>query len=244
MAAGKTGGAEAIERRIAAYDWSALATSLDELGHARLSRLLTAAECRSLARLYPDAQRFRSTVNMEQHRFGRGDYRYFARPLPALVESLRRGLYPRLARVANGWQERLALSDRYPRTLPGFLRQCRAAGQTRPTPLLLRYEAGGFNNLHQDLYGSVAFPLQVTVQLSRPEQDFRGGEFLLVEQRPRQQSRGEAVALRQGEAIVFPTRERPVESARGSYRAKVRHGVSRLHAGERVTLGIIFHDAR
>jgi hypothetical protein len=225
-------------------DWAEVQRDLDERGHARLPGLLSAAECRRLARLYPEDPRFRSTVDMARHRFGLGEYRYFTRPLPRLVEELRRALYPPLARLANRWQERLGASDRFERSLAGFLRRCRRAGQTRPTPLLLRYEQGGFNNLHQDLYGSVAFPLQVTVLLSRPEHDFRGGEFLLMEQRPRQQSRGEAVALRQGEAIVFPTRERPVQGARGVYRAQLRHGVSRLHSGRRLALGVIFHDAR
>lgn len=233
-----------IAKRVDSFDWREVHACLDELGHARLPSLLTAAECRSLARLYARDERFRSTVNMQRHRFGRGEYRYFTRPLPALVEALRRSLYPHLARVANAWQKRLGDPARYERSLSGFLRACRAAGQTRPTPLLLRYEQGGFNNLHQDLYGSVAFPLQVTVLLSRPQRDFRGGEFLLLEQRPRQQSRGEAVPLCQGEAIVFATRERPVDGARGAYRAKVRHGVSRLLAGQRTALGVIFHDAK
>ncbi len=229
---------------MAAIDWHAVQAALDEVGHARIPRLLSSSECRGVATLYARDERFRSTVNMEQHRFGRGEYRYFARPLPPLVEVLRRALYPPLARVANSWQERLSAPDRYERSLAGFLRRCRAAGQARPTPLLLRYEREGFNCLHQDLYGSVAFPLQVTMLLSRPERDFRGGDFLLVEQRPRQQSRGEAVALRHGEAIIFPTRERPVEGARGPYRAQLRHGVSRLLSGERIALGIIFHDAK
>lgn len=230
--------------RIARYDWERAHAALDERGLALLPRLLTAAECRALRALYARDERFRSSVDMERHRFGRGAYRYFSRPLPEPVQALRRALYPALARIANAWQERLGLPDRYERTLAGFLSRCRRAGQTRPTPLLLRYERHGFNCLHQDLYGRVAFPLQVTVLLSRPERDFRGGDFLLVEQRPRQQSRGEAVALRQGEAIVFPTRERPVEGARGPYRAQLRHGVSRLLAGERIALGVIFHDAR
>ena len=233
-----------VAQRVAAIDWGTVQAALDEVGHARLPRLLSSSECRLLAKLYPRDEHFRSTVNMEQHRFGRGEYRYFARPLPPLVEDLRRALYPPLARVANAWQERLSAPDRYERTLASFLRRCRAAGQARPTPLLLRYEQEGFNCLHQDLYGSVAFPLQVTVLLSRPELEFRGGDFLLVEQRPRQQSRGEAVALRHGEAIIFPNRERPVEGARGSYRAQLRHGVSRVLSGDRLALGIIFHDAK
>ena len=233
-----------VESRVRSRDWDEVAAQLDALGHARLPRLLRAAECRALARLYGEDERFRKTVDMERHRFGRGEYRYFARPLPPLVTALRRALYPPLARIANRWQERLGLSERYEKSLRAFLARCRREGQTRPTPLLLRYEQGGENNLHQDLYGSVAFPLQVAVLLSKPGRDFEGGDFLLVEQRPRQQSRGEAIALAQGEAVVFPTRERPVEGARGVYRAQLRHGASRLLSGERSVLGIIFHDAR
>lgn len=233
-----------LRSRMEAVDVARLRSSLDALGHARIPRLLTAAECRALVRLFPRDACFRAHVNMAQHRFGRGEYRYFRRPLPPLVEALRRVLYPPLSRVANEWQRRLGEPTRFERTLGGFLRRCRAAGQTRPTPLLLRYERDGFNNLHQDLYGSVAFPLQVTVLLSRPGIDFAGGAFLLVEQRPRQQSRAEAIALEQGEAIVFPTRDRPVDGARGCYRAQLRHGVSRLLEGERLALGVIFHDAR
>lgn len=227
-----------------ASDWRGLADSLDELGHARLPRLLGADECRALARLYSRDECFRSTIDMEPRRFGRGQYRYFARPLPPLVESLRRALYPPLAGIANDWQQRLGRGERFERSLGPFLARCHRQGQTRPTPLLLRYREGGFNNLHQDLYGSVAFPLQVAILLSQPGRDFEGGDFLLVEQRPRQQSRGEAIALSRGEAVVFPTRERPVEGARGSYRAQLRHGASRLLRGERLVLGIIFHDAR
>jgi hypothetical protein len=238
------GDAGALAARLRAVDWAGVHAELDQHGHARIPGLLDPAQCRMLAALYPHDERFRSTVDMARHRFGRGEYRYFARPLPPEVEALRRGLYPPLARVANAWQERLGDATRYERALDGFLRRCRRAGQTRPTPLLLRYRADGFNCLHRDLYGSVAFPLQVTVLLSRPGQDFDGGEFLLVEQRPRQQSRGDAIALRQGEAIVFPTRERPVAGARSVLRAQLRHGVSRVHRGERVALGIIFHDAR
>jgi len=234
----------ALPARVRAVDWARVAAELDERGHARIPTLLDPPECRGLAALYPRDERFRSTVDMQQHRFGRGEYRYFARPLPPLVEALRRSLYPPLARVANAWQARLGDDVRYERSLAGFLRRCREAGQSRPTPLLLRYRTDGFNCLHRDLYGSVAFPLQVTVLLSQPGSDFSGGEFLLLEQRPRQQSQGEAIALHQGEAIVFPTRERPVAGARGVYRAQLRHGVSRLHRGERIALGIIFHDAR
>jgi hypothetical protein len=233
-------------------DWAAAARDLDELGHARVPGVLGARECAALERLYADETRFRSFVAMAAHRFGEGDYRYFANPLPPLVRSLREAFYPPLARIANSWQERLGSDLRFPPRLDDFLATCAAAEQTRPTPLLLRYVAGGFNNLHQDRYGEVAFPLQVAVLLSRSASDersdgrpadFTGGEFLLVEQRPRQQSHGEAIALARGEAVIFPNAERPVLGARRSYRAKVRHGVSRLHSGQRTTLGLIFHDA-
>jgi hypothetical protein len=233
-----------IGRRLAGLDWKRVAADLDERGHARLPRLLTAGECRDLDRLWDVEDRFRSHVDMARHRFGEGEYRYFARPLPPLVAQLRRRLYPPLARIANAWCERLGEPARYPATLAAFAKACADHGQTRPTPLLLRYAEGGFNCLHQDLYGEIAFPLQVACLLHRPDADFRGGEFLLLEGRPRQQSRAEAIRLERGEAIVFPTRERPVEGARGPYRAQMRHGVSRVHAGRRATLGIIFHDAR
>jgi uncharacterized protein len=234
----------ALARRLAACDWRAVGTDLDAWGYARLPGLLAADECRRLADCFACDGLFRSTVSMERHRFGAGSYRYFAAPLPPLVSALREALYPPLAAIANAWQQRLGAPERFPPTLAGFLGRCRAQGQTRPTPLLLRYGAGGFNNLHRDLYGDVAFPLQVTVLLSRPGRDFRGGEFLLVEQRARQQSRGDVVRLGQGDAVVFPTRERPVEGRRGTLRAELRHGVARVERGERTALGIIFHDAR
>ena len=238
--------AERIRRRVAALDWPTLEAGLDVDGYARIPGLLTAAECRSLAGLYGAETRFRTSISLERHGFGQGEYKYFAYPLPALVAALRESLYPQLAAIANRWLalRRVPSPQPFPRSLRGFLARCRAAGQTRPTPLLLRYTAGGYNRLHQDLYGAVAFPLQVACLLSRPVHDFSGGEFLLVEQRARMQSRGEAVALRAGEGIVFATRERPVASARGFSTAHMRHGVSRVHAGERTTLGLIFHDAR
>jgi hypothetical protein len=232
-----------IRRMPAATDWKRVADGLDRWGFARIPGVLGARECAQLAALYPRDEAFRKTISMDVHRFGSGEYRYFNYPLPARVQQLRAALYPKLARIANAWQERLGDPVRFEPTLAGFLRRCHAQGQQRPTPLLLHYEAGGFNNLHQDLYGPIAFPLQVTIQLSRPGLDFDGGEFLLVEQRPRQQSRGSAIALAHGEAIVFATRERPVDGARGVYRAALRHGVSPLRAGSRTTLGIIFHDA-
>lgn len=242
-AGSKAAAARALGARVDALDWAEIGAELDEHGHARLTKLLTANECGALERLYDVGAHFRKTVDMERHRFGRGSYRYFERPLPAAVESLRRAFYPHLARIANRWQQRLGSDERFERTLTAFLRRCAAAGQRKPTPLLLRYQARGFNCLHRDLYGAVAFPLQVTVCLSRPDTDFRGGEFLLMEGRPRQQSRGAAIALRQGEAVIFPTRERPVESARGWSRAQLRHGLSAVHAGQRLAMGIIFHDA-
>jgi hypothetical protein len=233
-----------LARRIADLDWGRIAAALDADGYARIPGLLEPAECGALAALYPRDELFRKLVSLEQHRFGRGEYKYFRRPLPPLVAHLRRQLYPPLARLANRWQQALSLEERFPATHAAFLRRCRAQGQSRPTPLLLHYEQDDYNCLHQDLYGAVAFPLQLTCLLSRRDADFRGGEFLLLEQRPRMQSRGEAVALEQGEAILFPTRERPVRGARGCYRAQLRHGVSRVLSGRRTTLGIIFHDAK
>jgi len=234
----------ASDARFGRIDWAAVGRDLGAWGHARLPRLLTAAECRALAGLYDEPAHFRARVDLARQRFGGGgDYQYFANPLPPLVAQLREALYPELARVANRWNDQLGRDERFPPTLRGFLKRCHAAGQQRPTPLLLRYGDGGFNRLHQDLYGSIAFPLQVTVLLSEPAKDFRGGEFLLVEQRARMQSRGDAIALARGEAVVFPTWERPVESARGFSRAVMRHGVSRIE-GRRMALGIIFHDAK
>jgi hypothetical protein len=230
--------------RLAAVDWPAAGRSLDERGWARIPGLLTAGECAGLAALFDDDRRFRSSIDMEPRRYGVGRYRYFAAPLPPLVAALRAAAYPPLARLANRWQAALGARGRLPGRLSAFLRACHAAGQSRPTPLLLRYEAGGCNRLHQDIYGALAFPLQMTVMLSRPGIDFEGGEFLLVEQRPREQSLGTALALAQGEAVVFTTRHRPVRGARGWRRVAVRHGVSLVTRGRRTTLGIIFHDAR
>jgi hypothetical protein len=235
--------ASRIVRRVDRHDWTRVHADLDAWGFARLPHLLDGRTCTATARLYERDALFRKTVSMDRHRFGCGEYRYFADPVPPLVAQLREALYRRLAPIADAWQERLGGPDRFPADFSAYRRRCHAAGQKRPTPLLLRYAAGGFNNLHQDLYGAVAFPLQVTISLSRPGVDFEGGEFLLVEQRPRQQSRGSAIALEQGEAIVFATRERPVDGARGVFRAGLRHGVSPLRVGERTALGIIFHDA-
>ncbi len=229
--------------RLAGLDWPRISSELDAAGYARLPGLLGAVECRELAALYSVPRRFRKRVVMEQHRFGAGEYQYFANPLPVLVRRLRTGLYARLAPIANRWLAQLGSRERYPAAHAGFLARCRANGQTRPTPLLLHYRAGGYNRLHQDLYGAVAFPLQFTCLLSRPGVDFTGGEFLLVENRPRMQARADAIALELGEGIIFPTRERPVASVRGVARAQLRHGVSVVRSGERTTLGIIFHDA-
>jgi len=232
-----------VEERVAAVDWPQVASSLDEQGYATTPALLGAGECRELAALYPRDQVFRSRVVMQQHAFGRGEYKYLRYPLPSAVEALRQVIYPHLAPIANRWHERLAEEGRFPPSLSAYLAQCHKAGQERPTPLILKYEGGDYNCLHQDLYGPLVFPLQLTVLLSAPEEDFTGGEFLLVEQRPRAQSRGEVVPLRQGEAVIFPVHHRPVEGSRGPYRVTMRHGVSRLRSGQRYTLGIIFHDA-
>jgi hypothetical protein len=234
---------DAAGRRVARYDWTALAADLDAWGAAVLPGLLTPDECASLAALYDDESQFRSHVVMARHGFGRGEYRYFRYPLPELVAGLRTALYPPLAEVANGWAERLG-GARYPDTHPEFLAACHAAGQTRPTPLLLQYGIGDYNCLHQDLYGELAFPLQVAILLSQPGRDFTGGEFVLTEQRPRMQSRAEVVALTQGDAVAFAVHDRPVRGTRGHYRVNMRHGVSRLRSGRRHTVGIIFHDAR
>lgn len=221
-------------------DWAAVAAGLDEHGCAVIEGLLRAEACRGLAALYDDPARFRSRIVMARHGFGRGEYQYFDHPLPEPVASLREALYPPLAAMANRWNG----AARYPVGLAEFLARCHAAGQTRPTPLLLRYGPGDFNCLHQDLYGEHVFPFQVAVLLSAPGEDFTGGEFVLTEQRPRQQSRVEVVPLRQGDAVVFPVNERPVQGTRGTYRVRMRHGVSRVRTGRRHTLGLIFHDAR
>jgi len=229
--------------RVAAFDWPAIAAELDAEGAALLPGLLTAEECREVAGLFDDVARFRSQVVMARHGYGQGEYRYFAYPLPALVEDLRTALYPRLAGVANAWTAALGAAVRYPPTLSEFLGRCHDAGQTRPTPLLLRYGPGDYNRLHQDLYGAHVFPLQVVVLLAEPGRDFTGGEFVLTEQRPRMQSRAIVAPLRQGDALVFAVRERPQLGSHGVYRVQLRHGVSRVRSGARHTLGIIFHDA-
>jgi hypothetical protein len=230
--------------RVAALDWDAAAAELDQHGAAVLPALLTPEECRAIAALYPEEAPFRSRVVMARHGFGRGEYKYFGYPLPEPIAGLRAALYPRLAPVANGWNARMGIDTRYPERHEAFLKACHAAGQARATPLLLQYEPGDFNCLHQDLYGDLAFPLQVAILLSEPGRDFTGGEFVLTEQRPRMQSRPEVVPLRQGDGVAFAVHHRPVAGTRGDYRVNLRHGVSRLRSGRRHTLGIIFHDAR
>jgi hypothetical protein len=229
--------------RVAAADWPSLLAALDERGYAVVRGVLDPAECRDIAVLYDDETAFRSRVVMARHNFGRGEYKYLRYPLPPLVAGLREALYPQLTPLANRWHERLGLEARFPPALRAYLDRCHAAGQQRPTPLILKYQEGDYNCLHQDLYGELVFPVQATVLLSAPEQDFAGGEFLLVEQRPRMQSKGEVVPLKQGDAVIFAVNHRPVAGARGFYRVTMRHGVSRLHSGHRFTLGIIFHDA-
>ena len=233
-----------MRRRIeAGIDWREIAASLDDSGYATTPPLLTAEECRGLAALYSREDLFRSRVIMQRHAFGRGEYQYFRYPLPPTVERLRQAIYPHLAPIANLWREKLNEQGRFPPSLSAYLDYCHKAGQARPTPLMLKYEAGDYNCLHQDLYGELVFPLQLTVLLSAPGEDFTGGEFMLIEQRPRAQSRGEVVPLHQGEAVIFPVHHRPVAGTRGHYRVTMRHGVSRLRSGQRYTLGIIFHDA-
>jgi hypothetical protein len=229
---------------IAALDWPRIAADLDANGCATTPALLAPDECAALAGLYARDAGFRKRIVMAQHGFGQGEYRYFAYPLPAAVAALRTALYPGLAAIANRWSESLGAPVRFPDDHRAFLERCHRAGQTRPTPLLLRYGAGDYNCLHQDLYGEHVFPLQVTVLLSVPGRDFTGGEFVLVEQRPRRQSRAEVVPLAQGDGVIFPARHRPVVGARGAYRVTLRHGVSRVRAGHRLTAGIIFHDAQ
>jgi hypothetical protein len=230
--------------RIEAIDWARIAAHLDAQGCATTVPLLTAEQCAALAQTYASDAPFRSRVVMARHGFGRGEYKYFAYPLPEPVAVLRAALYPPLAEIANRWNEAMAIDLRYPQDHASYLARCRKAGQTKPTPLLLQYGAGDYNCLHQDLYGEHVFPLQVTLLLSRPGEDFTGGEFVLTEQRPRMQSRAEVVPLAQGEAVIFPVHHRPVRGTRGIYRVNMRHGVSRLRSGHRHTLGIIFHDAK
>jgi hypothetical protein len=233
-----------VERRIGEYDWAMVGADLDAFGCATLPKLLAPQECEDIVALYPHEAHFRSHVHMARHGFGKGEYRYFKYSLPALIGELRTALYARVVPFANAWNERMNVAARYPKAHADYLKICHKAGQTRPTPLLLQYAAGDFNCLHQDLYGDLAFPLQVTVLLSAPGRDFAGGEFVLTEQRPRMQSRVEVVPLQQGDAVLFAVHNRPVQGTKGPYRVNLRHGVSRLRSGRRHTLGVIFHDAR
>jgi len=234
----------AIDTRVEAVDWASASTHLDGYGWAMLRQLLTADECETIAGVDEDDRRFRSHVVMARHGFGRGEYKYFTYPLPGIVADLRRTIYPHLAPIANRWNESMRIHVRYPDTHAEFIARCHEAGQRRPTPLLLQYATGDYNALHQDLYGEHVFPLQLTILLSEPEQDFTGGEFVLIEQRPRMQSRAEVVPLRRGDAVVFAVHHRPVHGTRGTYRVNLRHAVSRLRSGHRHTVGVIFHDAK
>jgi hypothetical protein len=238
-------GADAsLSERIAQLPWAQLTTDLDAGGTALLPGLLSWSECAELTACYASTALFRSRILMAQHGFGCGEYQYFAYPLPSLVAQLRTLLYPPLARIANRWHQALRLATRFPDDHAAFLERCHGAGQRRPTPLLLRYTAGDFNCLHQDLYGEQVFPLQLTVLLSRPRIDFYGGEFVVSEQRPHAQSRVEVIPLERGDAVVFASRYRPGQGARGVHRLNMRHGMSRLRDGDRYTLGIVFHDAQ
>jgi uncharacterized protein len=233
-----------IDIRVNACDWTTIAEHLDGHGWGIFPNLLTAPETDAIARLYENDGMFRSRVVMARHGFGRGEYKYFKYPLPAKVAELRAALYPRLVPIANRWNEAMGIDVRYPDTHADFIERCHRAGQSRPTPLLLKYGEGDFNALHQDVYGEHVFPLQVMLLLSEPGKDFAGGEFVLTEQRPRMQSRAEVVPLGRGDGVVWAVRNRPVQGTRGSYRVNMRHGVSRIRSGHRQTLGVIFHDAK
>jgi hypothetical protein len=233
-----------IAQRVEAIDWTGAAAQLDAYGWAMIERLLRPDECQSLAAMYDDDRRFRSQIIMARHGFGRGEYKYFTYPLPEPIATLRPALYARLAPLANGWHERLGLDVRFPAAHADFIARCHDAGQTRPTPLLLRYGADDYNCLHQDLYGEHVFPFQVAFLLAEPDRDFTGGEFVLTEQRPRMQSRADVVPLRQGDGVIFAVHHRPVQGTRGTYRVNLRHGVSRVRSGRRHTVGVIFHDAK
>jgi hypothetical protein len=233
-----------IAARVEAIDWGEIESELDAQGCAVIKGLISADESSALASLYSDDGHFRSRIVMSRHGFGRGEYKYFSYPLPDLIAALRPALYARLQRIANRWNEAMGIDIRYPERHEAFLKRCHDADQTRPTPLLLRYESGDYNCLHQDVYGEHVFPLQVAILLSEPGRDFTGGEFVLTEQRPRMQSRAEVVPLRQGDAVAFAVHHRPVQGTRGAYRVNLRHGVSRLRSGYRFTAGVIFHDAK
>jgi uncharacterized protein len=236
--------ARSVSDRVKGLDWERLSSGLDASGNAVVEGLLTPAECQALAAFYGAESSFRSRVVMGRHGFGRGEYKYFAYPLPAIVADLRTTIYPHLAPIANRWNARMGIDTTYPADHATFLARCRDASQDRPTPLLLQYEAGDYNCLHQDLYGEHVFPLQVAILLSQPGTDFTGGEFVMTEQRPRMQSRAEVVPLGQGDAVIFAVHHRPVQGTRGVYRVNLRHGVSVVRSGHRHTLGVIFHDSK
>ena len=240
----QTAHADSVAAHVDALDWAAITEGLDEYGNAVVPSLLTASECEALVRMYPDDRVFRSRVVMGRHGFGQGEYKYFSCPLPSIVQTLRTTLYAHLAPVANGWNASMNIDVRYPDDHASFAERCHAAGQSRPTPLLLQYRAGDFNCLHQDLYGEHVFPIQVAFLLSSPSTDFSGGEFVLTEQRPRMQSRVEVVPLRRGDGVAFAVHTRPVRGTCSIYRVNMRHGVSRLRSGMRHTMGIIFHDGK
>ena len=233
-----------VSERVAGLDWDRIAQSLDAVGYATTGPLLHSDECAGLVASYPADKGFRSRVIMARHGFGRGEYKYFDYPLPQLVSQLRTAFYPQLAEFANRWNERMGIRKQFPQSHAEYLDRCHNAGQAKATPLLLQYEAGDYNCLHQDLYGELVFPIQITVLLAQPKEGFTGGEFVLTEQRPRMQSRAEVVSLARGEAVIFPVHHRPVQGARGTYRVNMRHGVSRVQSGRRHTLGIVFHDAK
>ena len=232
-----------IAGRVDALDWGEVGNELDAHGCAVIEKLLTSEECDALTRLYPDEDIFRGRVVMARYGFGRGEYKYFRYPLPVIIADLLTSIYPWLAPIANRWNEAMGIDVRFPSEHRAFIQRCHEAGQLRPTPLLLQYESGDYNCLHQDLYGAHVFPIQLTILLAEPGRDFTGGEFVLTEQRPRMQTRPEVVPLRQGDAVVFAVHQRPVQGVRGVYKVKLRHGVSRLRSGRRHTAGIIFHDA-
>jgi hypothetical protein len=233
-----------LTANIASLDWTSIEAQLTDSGHATTGPLLTSEQCRELAAGYEDPAHFRSRIVMSRHGFGRGEYQYYSYPLPPIIQTLRDALYPPLACVANNWNQALGNSVAFPAEHSVFKQLCHQAGQTRPTPLLLKYDQGDYNCLHQDLYGSLVFPLQVAFLLSNPARDFTGGEFVLTEQRPRMQSRASVVPLRQGEAVIFAVNHRPQRGTRGVYRVALRHGVSTIRSGRRFTLGVIFHDAQ
>jgi hypothetical protein len=233
-----------ISRRIANLDWRAIHDSLWERGYALTGPVLTSHECADLIRMYPSDDHFRSHIVMARYRFGQGDYKYFSYPLPSIVQELRETTYPHLAPLATEWNKAMGIAIEFPKNLAAFLALCRTHGQKRPTPLLLHYEAGDFNCLHPDVYGETAFPLQLTCFLSTPVTDYEGGEFVLVEQQPRAQSRAEVIRADRGQIVIFTTRYRPVKGTRGYYRTNLRHGVSRVRRGVRYTLGIIYHDGK